>query len=219
MARLILWPGLAADERMYQRIGACGWQLVTPRLPVPQPAESLADYARRCAKEQQVSELDLVGGCSFGALVAAEVARQQAVRALVLLAGGLDSTTLIGPARWLGRLPALMPLAWLRRFFASDFNLRRFFGAQDAAGYALVREMLAETPDALLRYGGKMAISQPRGALPEAPVYALHGSADRVFRPAVQGVSRIVAGAGHGLVFSHAEVVTDFLRDLRAQLG
>ena len=51
MARLILWPGLAADERMYQRLEGGGWQLETPCFPAPTPGESLAGFAARCSAE------------------------------------------------------------------------------------------------------------------------------------------------------------------------
>jgi len=219
MARLILWPGLAADERMYARLGDCGWELVTPRLPVPRADEDMPAYARRCAAELEVTSEDLVGGCSFGAMVATHIARQQAVKGLVLLAGALDSSTLATPARLLGKLPWLLPLSWLRRLFASDFNLQRFFGdQQDPEGYALARQMLETTPDDLLRFGGRMVVNQPTGVPPEGEVFAIHGAEDRVMGPPAIEDCRIVAGAGHGLVFSHAEEVTDFLRDLASRL-
>jgi len=218
MSRLILWPGLAADERMYRRLGECGWELVTPRLPIPKRGEAFTDYARRCAEGVSVDEEDVVGGCSFGSLVAGEIARQRPVRGLVLLAGALDSTAMPAAIRWLGSLPALFPMSWLRRYFASDMNLRLFFGEQDAEGYALAREMLADTADAMLDYGGRMAIRCKQQSLPDVPVFALHGREDRVMTPPPLAQCQIIAGAGHGLVFSHAGEVTHFLRDLNSRL-
>jgi len=218
MPRLILWPGLAADERMYARLGACGWDCVTPRLLPPQPGESWPEYARRSAAEVGIGAQDVVGGCSFGAMLAAEVARQQPVRGVVLLAGALDSGTLSWPVRGLGLLPGLVPLGWLRRLFASDFNLRLFFGAPDPEGYALMRRMLADTSDAMLRFGAPLATRRRRAPFPDAPVHALHGRDDRVMAPPPVAGTRLVEGAGHGLVFTHAEVVSDFLRDLRGRM-
>ena len=161
----------------------------------------------------------MIGGCSFGALVATQIARQQRVRALVLLAGACDSTSLSRGVRWLGRLPALLPMAWLRSYFASDANLRRFFGEQDEEGYALAREMLAATSDAMLRIGGRMAVRQPRAELPDVPVFALHGSSDRVMRVPDCPNREVVPGAGHGLVFSHPREVDTFLSRLKERLG
>lgn len=218
MARLILWPGLAADERMYERLGTCGWELVTPRLLPPRSGEGWPEYARRCAAEAGVAGQDTVGGCSFGAMLAAEIARQQPVRGVVLLAGALDSGTLSWPVRGLGLLPGLVPLGWLRRLFASDLNLRLFFGAPDPEGYALMRAMLADTSDAMLRYGARLAVRRRGAPLPGAPVHALHGRDDRVMAPPPVSAVRLVDGAGHGLVFTHAEVVNDFLRDLQGRM-
>ncbi|NIQ93702.1 MAG: hypothetical protein GWO11_05725, partial [Desulfuromonadales bacterium] len=80
--RLILLPGLAADERMYGGLGDIGVALLTPRLPAPRRGETMPEFARRVADELQIGESDLIGGCSFGSLVAAEIARQRPVGAL-----------------------------------------------------------------------------------------------------------------------------------------
>lgn len=210
--RLILLPGLAADERMYAGLGAVGVSLETPRLPAPDCTESMSAYARRIADDLGIGADDLIGGCSFGSLLAAEIARHRAVRALFLIAGALSSATIRWPARLLGGLPKAVPLPLLRRLFASEPNLRFFFGGAQKAYFPLARRMLDETPDALLHYGAALAVGYfPSEPVP-CPVLAIHGGRDRIMAPPPVAHCRIIAGAGHGLAMSHADEVTQALR-------
>ncbi|MCK9172691.1 MAG: hypothetical protein M0O99_04300 [Desulfuromonas thiophila] len=217
--RLILWPGLAADERMYQGLWAVGLEreLLCPRLLVPQVGECWPDYARRTATQWQISPADLIGGCSFGSLLATQIACRQPVQGLVLLAGALSSTALSPAAPWLQRLAVPLPLALVRSLLASKPFLRALFGPARPEQLALARQMLNDTPDDLLRRGGALAVSSFPPGRPGCPVVALHGDADRVLRPPPAPVQlELVAGAGHGLVVSHEALVRDFLqRQLR----
>lgn len=219
MSRLILLPGLAADERMWAGLGEVGIPLLTPRLPVPEAGESMTGYALRVARKAAVAEGDLIGGCSFGGLVAAEIARRRKVRALLLVAGALTSATMTPFARLLGNLPGLVPLSLLRRYFASNLNLRLFFGKAEPRLYQLARQMLADTPDPLLARGGRMAVGHFPVEPVSCPVFAIHGALDRVMAaPPVAGC-RLLPDAGHGLPISHPVEVTGFLREAAAALS
>ena len=73
-ARLIMLPGLGADERLFepQRAAFPGLE-VPPWLP-HEPEESLDAYARRMAATIWPSEHFYIGGASFGGMVALEMA-------------------------------------------------------------------------------------------------------------------------------------------------
>ena len=49
MPRLFLLPGLGADERMFEALGASGLPLAPARLPVPEPDEPMPAYSLRVA--------------------------------------------------------------------------------------------------------------------------------------------------------------------------
>ncbi len=218
MRRLVLLPGLAADERMWARLGPLGLPLVTPRLPAPAEGEAMASYGARVARELAIGPDDLLGGCSFGALVAAEIARSQPVRGLVLVAGALTSATVSLFARSLGFLPRLLPVHLVRRLFASDLNLRLFFGAAELELYDLARAMMADTPDDLLVRGGRLAVTHRTKVPVPCPLFAIHGARDRVMAPPIVPLLRVVHDAGHGLPMSHPEKVTAFLREVIEEL-
>lgn len=217
--RLVLFPGLAADERMYQGLGELPWPLVTPRLLIPRRREEMADYARRHIEAYGLTPHDVVGGCSFGSLLAGEICRQQPMAGLVLLSGALSSAALVRQSHRLQRLAPWVPFVLLRSLLVSAPFLRAVFGEADPAQLELGRRMIHQTPKALLLEGGRLAASyRPQGEL-ACPVFALHGAGDRVIRPPQVAGLELVSDAGHGMVVSHADEVTAFLGRICRQLA
>ncbi|MFW6387508.1 MAG: alpha/beta fold hydrolase [Thermodesulfobacteriota bacterium] len=219
MPRTVLLPGLAADERMYagvreavgQQCAPLALKLEIPRLLVPEAGEDMVAYARRSAMALNIQSGDIVGGCSFGSMVASAIAAHQQVRALILLSGAFDSSTLRHSGRMLNRIAPAIPFKWLQHILSSDCFLRSVFGAADQENIELGRTMLMDTPEPTLRYGGMLASSATLDKPVEAPVYALHGTEDRVLRPPPVENCTLIPNAGHGMVVSHAQEVAKFL--------
>ncbi len=225
--RIFLLPGLAADERMYAGVRHClrtrsvessseysvalDAALVTPRLLVPHAAETMETYAQRTAAQLELREHDIIGGCSFGGMVAAAIARAQPVAGLVLLSSALDSAAQGRAALVLNRLAQKLPFAWVRKFLASDLFLHAVFGDAAPDEIELGRTMLLETPPQTLRRGGTLAATYHSSVPVLVPVYALHGKDDRVLKPPQLEHCNLVTAAGHGLVVSHPQLVADFL--------
>lgn len=213
MTRIFLLPGLAADERMYSRLRADGVPLVTPRLLVPDEGEEMATYARRTAATFGVTAADVVGGSSFGSMVASAIVRELPVRGLVLIGGALDSGTLLSTSRRMGLL-RLFPVTLLRPLLRSDQALERIFGPDSPELRELARTMLDEAPDQLIRRGSLLAGSYRSLNRPRCPVFAIHGGRDRVMVPPDVPGCRILPEAGHGIAFSHGGEVGALLREV-----
>lgn len=224
--RVILLPGLAADERMYAGVRHClqaertelsmalAAALVTPRLLVPHADETMEIYAQRTAAQLELQPHDIIGGCSFGGMVAAAIARAQPVAGLVLLSSALDSSAQARVAPLLNWMAQRLPFTWVRKFLASDLFLRAVFGAAAPDEIELGRTMLLETPPQTLRRGGVLAATYNSHVPIPAPVYALHGEEDRVLKAPQLEQCTIVPAAGHGLVVSHPQLVADFLGEV-----
>ena len=217
--RMILLPGLAADERMYHGVSCAACELVTPRLLIPNPGETMADYARRHRDCLDIDCDDVVGGCSFGSLVASEIVRQQPCRGLVLLSGALSSRTLVHQAQQLNRWSKWLPYSVIRRVLGSRWFLQRMFGGGAAAQLALGRAMILDAPAQLVREGGRLALSYFPKKDVTIPIFALHGAQDRVIRPPELPCVEILEDAGHGLVVSHASRVSQFLDECYSELS
>src|SRR5262245_33260701 len=84
--RLIMLPGLGADARLLTPQAAAFPGLVTPAWIEPKRNESLPDYAARFAATFALSQDTIIGGVSFGGMVALEIARQCRVRAAAVIA-------------------------------------------------------------------------------------------------------------------------------------
>lgn len=217
--RLILFPGLAADERMYSKLTELPLEVVTPRLLIPEAGESMASYARRHAEWLSIGENDIVGGCSFGSMVASEICRQRSPSALVLLSGALSSDALVSSSHQLHRFARCLPFHLVRRLLMSTFFLHKVFGRADLSDVVLARQMIAETPRELLFRGSTLA-TEYRSCEPiGCEIFSLHGGQDNVISSPHLDQGEILARAGHGMVVSHAKEVSVFLSKVCSELG
>src|SRR4051794_30719168 len=82
---LILLSGMAADERLFAPQRAAFPHLVVPAWIEPLAKEPLPAYAARLARQVDPGRPCIVGGASFGGLVALEMAHYLQARACVLI--------------------------------------------------------------------------------------------------------------------------------------
>jgi pimeloyl-ACP methyl ester carboxylesterase len=212
MARLVLLPGLGADERLFAGLGELCLSVVRSCLPVPETRESLTAYALRVAAQLELRPEDWLGGASFGSLVAADIARRRPLAGLVLIGGALSSDTLVAPLPWLARLRHLLPIRVLRPLAATRTLLTLGFGALAEPHRQVLTDMLNAAPEALLREGLRLVTGYRPAVRPLCPVYAIHGDLDRMMHAPPLPACRRVADAGHALALTHPQLVTEFLR-------
>src|SRR5512146_991900 len=101
--RLVLFSGMAADGRLFRSIRIPEVEIVTPDHADPAPGERLTQYARRIADSLCIQAEDIVGGISFGGMLAGEIARQRPVAGLILLGSCLRPDRLPRSYRWIER--------------------------------------------------------------------------------------------------------------------
>jgi len=212
--RLILLPALGADERIFSCLDELPGELVLPLLPVPTPLDSMGTYASRLAATLAVKEADLIGGVSFGGMVAAEIARQQDVKGLVLISSGLSSRSIDPLAQRFARLALNFPVKMVRAILGSKKTFKKVFGNDQPPLHRLAEQMLHDTPDELLIQGGRLSLSYFSDEPVKCPVHAIHGEQDSMMFPAEVADCRIVPGAGQGMVVTHAAVVAAFLKEV-----
>ena len=82
---VVFLPGLGADGRLFTSQREVFPDLLTPPWPPPAPDESLPGYAVRLAGTLPLARPLVLGGCSFGGMVACEMARILKPDALVLM--------------------------------------------------------------------------------------------------------------------------------------
>jgi pimeloyl-ACP methyl ester carboxylesterase len=213
---LVMLPGMAADERLFEPQRRVFPRLLVPPWIEPLPCELLPAYAGRMARLVEPSGPSLVGGASFGGLVALEMAVHLGLSSCVLIA------SVRTPSEMPWRLRALRPLAWLgpgRLGSAAGWASRWSAPALRPGNARRLGRLGATTPrSGFLRWACWAALRwRPSPATRRVRVWQIHGSADRTFPLRSARPDVIVRGGGHLLPLTHPGEVNAFLQ--RAAAG
>ena len=188
----------------------------------PGAGDDLPGYARRMAAviEARVDRRRrlLLGGSSFGGMLALEVARILRPDGVVLIGSCRDLRGVRPSLAALLPIAPRVPLVAHRLFARLGWWASFAFGARDDDDRRLFAAMLRSSPPRRVQWAcGAMAGWRPL-PLPGVPVFALHGGDDRLL-PAERARSSdpevvVVAGAGHLLPLTHPEPTNAFLRSV-----
>jgi len=211
--RLVLLPGLGADERLFAGLDVPGFLIETPRLLIPEPKECMLSYSLRVARALNLRPEDWIGGASFGSLVAADIARHRPLAGLVLIGGALSSASIPRGLILFAQLSKFLPARALLAFFLRPVFFEKVFAPMQREHAEQLVEMLAATPTPFLREGGRLVSGYFSSLNLLCPVHAIHGKLDHVMRPPAVPDCRLVANAGHALALTHPGIVADFLRE------
>ena len=212
MTRIVLLPGLGADARLFDAQRRAFPGLEVPAWLEPAARETLPAYARRMAASLSRAEEGLVlGGVSFGGMVACEMARHVPAQAVVLISSGRGRAALTRTARVLARAAPRLPTSALVAARPLWPLAAWALGASTREARALVREFVRRADLPFIQWGlGAIAGWTPPPALP-GRIRAIHGRADRLIRARRVEAERLVPGAGHLLNVTHPDEVNAFL--------
>jgi pimeloyl-ACP methyl ester carboxylesterase len=209
--RLVLLPGLGADAELLapQRREFPDLE-VLPWLD-PRPAESLEDFGRRMAESSALDQGAVIGGVSFGGMVATVMARHVRPRALVLIASCTSGRAVRGYRRILAPLLAALP--WNRPVPRVLWPIVAwFFGAHAPQHRQALYRLLAHAPAPFVRWGLSAIVQWSPASAPVARVRHIHGTSDRLLPIGAIQPTEVVPGGGHFINVTHADQVNGFLR-------
>ena len=212
MQRLLLLPGLGADGALFEPQRRAVPNLEVPPWLDPEPAEPLPDYAARMASRLQAGPDLVLGGVSFGGMVALEMARLLRPRAVVLIASARSGAAIRPHMRTLGALWSRTPTALMRPPALVAPAVAWAFGATTPEGRAMMRHFLETRDPAFVRWGLSALLRWRPAEGPACPVFHVHGGADRLIPAARVAANRVVPGAGHLVNVTHAEEVNAFVK-------
>jgi pimeloyl-ACP methyl ester carboxylesterase len=216
--RLVLFPGMGADARLVSRIGLKNADLVAPNHEKTLPFENLIRYSDRMADKLAIRPDDIVGGVSFGGMMAAQIAARRKTAGLIVLGGSLDSAWLPPHYRALDAAGLLIPDFLLGvRSWAPVVRWR--FSPVDRESLACLQRMAEDCPPRRLWDFGHMIVEWAGVQRPECPTLVVHGDLDRVIPIEVVKPDVVISGAGHAFTLTHAEETTRVLADFVARLN
>jgi pimeloyl-ACP methyl ester carboxylesterase len=211
---LILLPGIGTDARVFALQRLAFPQLIVPEWLPPQRRESLAEYAARFADAVNPGRPCIIGGMSFGGMVALELTRHLPAVACVMISSVKSSRELPLWMRTLSPIAACLPRRTDLFVAAVGTMLNytvRFALPQRGRQFC---EHLSKTRSQVLPWACRVSVKwRPVAEEWPCPVFHLHGDADPIFPLRFTRPDRVISGGGHALPLSHPYVVNQFLRE------
>ncbi|QDT05087.1 Alpha/beta hydrolase family protein [Rubripirellula lacrimiformis] len=208
---LILLSGLAADGRILTPQKVRFRWLHCPAWLPPDRDESIDEYAKRLADTLDAGPC-IIGGASFGGIVALHLARHVDAQAVILI-GSIKSPSQLPvyarcarPFRFLIPFIPIRFLQWLTRPMTAK-RFKRF--APFAYGLAC---QFRDSDPRIFRWSLSRILDWSSDPVVSCPIYHLHGDRDWTLPLRYTDPDRIVAGGGHVISLTHPADVNDFIR-------
>lgn len=215
---LILLSGLAADASIFAPQKLEFPQLNVLSWKIPAKSDTLDSYAKRLADELANQDRLIIGGASFGGILALHMA-QYVKPAAVILIGSLHAPE---------ELPlfarAARPLRWFLPIV--PMRLLQYCSAPLASGAArrmmphlcrVVRQFRYSDPT-VIKWSLFQLLDWKTAPSVECPVYHIHGKRDFVLPARYTSPDRLIEGGGHIISLSHAAEVNKFMREVIAEM-
>jgi len=209
--RVILMPGMGVDGRLFGPQRAAGFDFESPPMPMPRRGGTMADYAAQIRDQLRLDGPCVVGGVSFGGMVACELARIAPARCVLLIASCSNATAIPGycrPMEWISRI--IPDFLIRRRAAVSARMMARMEGLNDEQ-YQLLRTMVTDAEVTKLRRFARMILGWKAPASFPCPIHQIHGARDLVIPLGGVRPEEVVPGGGHLINMTHSKEVNAFV--------
>lgn len=214
---MYLIPGLGADGRLFGPQKQAFPHMNVIEWEVPHSGESIADYARRLSEKLPQGPL-ILGGVSFGGVMAQEIAALRPPNALVLIATLAAPTDLCRPFSF-GRFLPAFSLDFAARLTQACLKIAAPRMGRQCRGVnrQLMAEMLASADPRFLTWARRAVLFWQPTLLPPMPTLRLHGTEDRLLMPGEKSGIVWIESAGHLVNMTHADQVNAAIADFLAR--
>jgi pimeloyl-ACP methyl ester carboxylesterase len=203
--RLVLFPGVGADARLFEplRRGLPGVRVeVPPWIEAASIDETVESYSRRMAaliEPARPGERLFLGGVSFGAIVALEVARHLHGTRAVFMMGGCRDTRAVAPFfRFACGLTRWVPSPVVRMILKGSPAALVLFESLSWEHMRLYERMINEGSASQIRWAaGAMPAYRSRRDPPGVRVVLIHGQRDLIIPPKNVKPDYVIGGAKH----------------------
>jgi pimeloyl-ACP methyl ester carboxylesterase len=211
--QLILFPGLGADDRLLEPQRAAFPQLIVPPWITPRRNESLPGYAARMAETISPSPDGplILGGVSFGGMLAYETARNLKPAAVVLIASCRTPKSL---RPWQVRIRRLLPVVPVQVWAAAKLlsgPVMRLIHRRSATKREMLVRMFKDSDPRFMHWIVQAILNWQPEPLEGVPVFQIHGSRDIMIPARRVEADVMIPGGGHLINMSRADEVNSFI--------
>jgi pimeloyl-ACP methyl ester carboxylesterase len=210
---LVLLSGLGTDARLFAAQTAAFPGLAVLPWIEPRRGETLASYAGRMTEIARGVNPRWIGGCSFGGMLALEIARHLPVQGVFLVGSGRSPAAVAPLLRLAGQVAGLAPVLLWEAARSSAARWGPLFVPTNPDSRAIAAVTAESVPSSFVRWGARAILRWPGLPDPGPPVHHIHGDADAVMPISRVRPDRVVAGAGHLLALTHASAVNAYLEE------
>jgi pimeloyl-ACP methyl ester carboxylesterase len=202
---------MGADARLFEPQRCLNADIDVPSWLPPDHRESFASYARRVAKSLDVSRPFVLGGVSFGGMLAWEIAQHVPggqLRGVLLISTCRSNRGVPRAFRIAGRCAAALPSAMFRVAKSTAPLARKMMGIITRDQATLFDEMLRDADPHFLRWSLWALLRWPGPQRTvNVPVLELHGVNDRILPCRLCRPDHVIPNAGHLMNVTHAAEV------------
>ena len=214
---LILFSGLAADANVFAPQQVAFPQLVVPAWPKPEPGDTLDTYCRRIAEDLRSYGDAIIGGASFGGIIALHVAQHMQPLSVILI-GSVRAPSELSPlARSFRPLRLFAPLIPVRLLQLCCFPFSTPLARRIAPHLCELACQFRGSDPTVFKWSLSRILDWRSTPSPSCPIHQIHGDRDRVLPMRHTHPDKIVPGGGHVISLTHATEVNDFIHSTIAE--
>jgi len=208
MKNIYCLSGLGADERIFKNLDIEGAKLVhLPWVPFDKHDE-LPCYAQKMATQIPEKKPVLLG-LSFGGMLATEIAKKQEVEKLLLVSSIKGRHEMPDISRTVKYLidHEVIPYSLFKK---PNKILFQRFGATTQAEKDMLAAIMKQTDPNFLGWAFKAILHWQNTTVPPN-VFHIHGTEDRILKPAFIDAAYWLKGGTHMMVYNRAQEVSQLI--------
>lgn len=224
---LILFSGLAADASVFAAQKLAFPQLVVPRWDI-RPSDTLDSFCQRIggelchgarprSRDAEASPSPkhppiqpVIGGASFGGIVALHLAQYVQPRAVLLIGSVQAPEELPRYARWsrpLAPCIRLAPIGWMQWLACLGPSKHAAAGSG-----ASIRQQFCRSDPRVIRWSLECLLRWRDRPPVDCPVWQIHGARDRILPAGNTWPDQLIADGGHVISATHPGETNAFIR-------
>ncbi|MEM8671301.1 MAG: alpha/beta hydrolase [Planctomycetota bacterium] len=216
---LILFSGLAADANIFVHQKTEFPELIVPEWPIPTSDESLEEYAARLAGQLRSRNPCVIGGASFGGIVAQHVAHHLQPLAVVLIGSVRAPSELPVCARMARPMRFLVPIIPVRLLQCLIRPLTTRFARNLTPHLSGLAKQFCTCHPQVFKWSLLRILDWRSVPTFACPVFHVHGDRDYVLPSKRTQPDRLIHGGGHVISLTHPAEVNESIRDVLNQLS